>query len=178
MSPCKTIGGAQRVVVKPAALRVLRERNGVAGSIAIQSAQYSSAHPNTTDYPRCQQVLGGAEGPLDAPELLVAQHRRQRREIGVGAQHEEAVEAGIVISFGAVDGEVAFARDLEEAAITGVANQCLVALAKLPPQCGDDALPHLIARSVALHDLQVDAPLRLLTAEIHVRLVWYAQIDA
>src|SRR5580700_8016989 len=45
-------------------------------------------------------------------------------------------------------------------------------------QCGDDALPHLIARSVALHDLQVDAPLRLLPAEIHVRLVWCAQIDA
>src|ERR1700730_7872576 len=45
-------------------------------------------------------------------------------------------------------------------------------------QCGDDALPHLIARSVALHDLQVDAPLRLLAAEIHVRLVWCAQIAA
>jgi hypothetical protein len=41
MSPCKTIGGAQRVVVKPAARWVLRERNGVAGSIAIQSVQYS-----------------------------------------------------------------------------------------------------------------------------------------
>src|SRR5580704_751949 len=46
-----------------------------------------------------------------------------------------------------------------------------------PSQCGDDALPHPIARSVALHDLQVDAPLRLLPAEIHVRLVWCAQID-
>ena len=45
-------------------------------------------------------------------------------------------------------------------------------------QRGDDALPHLITRSVALHDLQVDAPLRLLAAEIHVRLVWCAQIDA
>ena len=88
------------------------------------------------DRPGCQQVLGGAEGLLDAPELLVAQHRRQRSEIGVGAQHEEVVEAGIVIRLGAIDGEVAFARGLEEAAIAGVANQRLVALAKLPFQRG------------------------------------------
>ena len=37
-------------------------------------------------------------------------------------------------------------------------------------QCRDHPLANLIAGTVALHDLQVDAPLRLFAAEVHVRL--------
>ena len=45
-----------------------------------------------------------------------------------------------------------------------------------PPQGGDHALPYLIAGSMALDDLQVDAPLRLLAAEVHARdSIWCAQ---
>jgi hypothetical protein len=45
-----------------------------------------------------------------------------------------------------------------------------------PPQGGDHALPYLIAGSMALDDLQVDAPLRLLAAEVHAPdSIWCAQ---
>ena len=39
-----------------------------------------------------------------------------------------------------------------------------------PPERRDHPLAHLIAGPMALHDLQVDAPLRLFAAEVHVRL--------
>ena len=43
------------------------------------------------DRPCGQQMLCCPEGLFDSPELLVAKHREQRVEIGVGAQHEHAV---------------------------------------------------------------------------------------
>jgi hypothetical protein len=76
-------------------------------------------------------VLRRSEGLLDCPELLVAQHRGKRIEISIGAQHEHAIEAGVLLGLGAVDGEVALAHGLEEAAIAGVADQRLVALREL-----------------------------------------------
>jgi len=39
-----------------------------------------------------------------------------------------------------------------------------------PSECRDHALTHLITGTVAFDDLQVDASLRLLAAEIHARL--------
>src|SRR5262245_16990814 len=42
------------------------------------------------DRPSGEQVLGGAEGLLHRPQLLVAEHGLERIEIGVGAQHEDA----------------------------------------------------------------------------------------
>jgi hypothetical protein len=42
-----------------------------------------------------------------------------------------------------------------------------------PSECRDHALTHLISGTVAFDDLQVDASLRLLAAEVHVRIgVW------
>src|SRR5262249_44240888 len=39
-----------------------------------------------------------------------------------------------------------------------------------PSQCGDHPLADLVTGAMALHDLQIEATLRLLAAEIHARL--------
>ena len=44
------------------------------------------------DRPGGEEVLGRTEGLLHPPKLLVAEHGLERVEIGVGAQHEDAVE--------------------------------------------------------------------------------------
>jgi hypothetical protein len=54
------------------------------------------------DRPCGEQVLGGAEGPLDGSQMLVAQHRSQRIEVSVGAQHEHAVEFGVCLGLRAM----------------------------------------------------------------------------
>jgi len=43
------------------------------------------------DRPSREEMLGGTEGLLHGPQLLVAMHGVERIEIGVGAQHEDAV---------------------------------------------------------------------------------------
>ena len=48
------------------------------------------------DRPRREQALGGAEGLFHHRQLLVAKHGIERREVGVGAQHEDAVELGLL----------------------------------------------------------------------------------
>ena len=58
------------------------------------------------DRPGGDEMLGGAEGVLDRPQVLVAQHGAQRIEVGVGAQGEDAVEARVVLDPGPIDGEV------------------------------------------------------------------------
>jgi hypothetical protein len=49
------------------------------------------------DWPGHQQVLRGPEGLLQGPKLLVAEHGFERVELGVGAQHEHAVELGVLL---------------------------------------------------------------------------------
>src|SRR5262249_35252816 len=85
------------------------------------------------DWPGCEQMFGGPEDLLNGPKLLVTKHRLQRLEIGVGAQHEDAIELRIVLNFGLIDGKVVFADrlEIEIATVTGIANQCLVALGEL-----------------------------------------------
>src|SRR4029077_9154573 len=91
------------------------------------------------DRPGGEEVLLGSEGLLDARKLLVAKHCLERVEIGVGAQHEDAVEPGVLLGLGAVDGEVAGAFGHEKAAVVrqeltmraGVADERLVALLEL-----------------------------------------------
>src|SRR6266481_3575991 len=77
-----------------------------------------------------EQVLGGSEGLLHGPQLLVAEHGFERVEIGVGAQHENAVEPFLVLNLVRVDREVLIADRLQVAAIAGVADERLVALAE------------------------------------------------
>ena len=90
-------------------------------------------------------MLCGAEGLLDGPELLVAQHGGQRIEVGVGAQHEHAVEPGVFVSLAAIDREVTVADGLEEATVPGVADQRLVAAVQLPFERGQTSPPSVTA---------------------------------
>ncbi len=109
------------------------------------------------DRPRLEQTLGRAERPFHGPKLFVDEHRLERREIGVGAQHEHAVELLVLLDSFAVDGEAVALRVLEETAVSLVADEALVALLQLPLQGGDDrravggVLGHLV--EVAAHDI-------------------------
>src|SRR5918911_3203512 len=72
----------------------------------------------------------GSEGLFHGPKLLGAQHGLERVQVGVGAQHENAIE--LRLRLGMVDGEVARADGGEKAAEPGVADQRLVAALELP----------------------------------------------
>jgi hypothetical protein len=85
-----------------------------------------------------EQVLGGSEGLLHGPQLLVAQHGFERVEIGVGAQHEDAIELLLFLNLVGVDCEVLVADRLQIAAVAGIADQRLVALRKLTRERGED----------------------------------------
>ena len=84
---------------------------------------------------------GGAwrtEGLLHRPKLLVAEHGLERVEIGIGAQHEDAVELLLLLDLVGIDREVLAADRLEVTPKAGVADQRLVALGELALQRGDD----------------------------------------
>ena len=72
------------------------------------------------------------------PQLLVAEHGLERIEIGVGAQHEDAVELLLFLDLVGIDREVLIADRLQVAPKAGVADQRLVALGELPLQRGHD----------------------------------------
>ena len=76
-------------------------------------------------------MLGCSEGLLHRPQLLVAEHGLERIEIGVGAQHEDAVELSLLLDLVGIDCEVLVADRLEVAPKAGVADQRLVALGEL-----------------------------------------------
>ena len=92
------------------------------------------------DRPGGQQGLGAAEQLLDSLQIAVAQHRLERVERGVGAQHEDAVEAGVLGDPLVVDREADLGR-LQEAAVAEVADQRLVAVPERLAQAGHDRLP-------------------------------------
>ena len=93
------------------------------------------------DRSRGEQALGRAERPLDPPQLLVAEHGFERREIGVGPEHEDAVELGVLFRLGPIDGEMVVAGRRQETAVAFVADEGLVALLQLPLQRGQDRGP-------------------------------------
>jgi hypothetical protein len=80
-------------------------------------------------------------GRLDCPQLLVAQHRLQRIETGVGVQYKDPVEAGLRFGLGMVDGKMAGARGLQKTAIAGIADQRLVAALQLPGEAVENGPP-------------------------------------
>ena len=67
------------------------------------------------DRPGGEQVLGCSEGLLHRPQLLVAEHGLEWIEIGVGAQHEDAVELLLLLDLVGVDREVLVADRLQVA---------------------------------------------------------------
>ena len=74
------------------------------------------------DRPGRQQMFCGPEGLLNRPKLLVAEHGVERVEVGIGAQHEDAIELRVALDLGLIDGEVVFAYRLEVAPVPGIAN--------------------------------------------------------
>src|SRR6202040_1116598 len=75
------------------------------------------------------------------PQLLVAQHGLERVQVGIGAQHEDAVEPLLFLDPFGVNCEMIFADRLEVAAVAGVADKSLVALRELTLQGGEDRDP-------------------------------------
>ena len=69
----------------------------------------------------------GAEDVLDHPAVAIAQDDLERGELGVGAQHIDAVEEGVEGNAARVDFEAAPGFEAEKAAITAVAHQAFVA---------------------------------------------------
>jgi hypothetical protein len=48
------------------------------------------------DRPRPHHGLGSQEQFFDLQQVAISQHRLQRRDLGVGAQHEDAIEASLL----------------------------------------------------------------------------------
>jgi hypothetical protein len=90
------------------------------------------------DRPGREQVLGGSEGLLHRPQLLVAEHGFERVELGVGTQHEDAIEPLLFLDLVGIDREVLIADRLQVTPKAGVADQRLVAFGELPLQRGED----------------------------------------
>jgi hypothetical protein len=70
--------------------------------------------------------------------LLVAEHRLERIEIGVGTQHEDAIEFLLFLDLVEIDREVLIADRLQITPKIAVADQRLVAFGKLVLQRGED----------------------------------------
>jgi len=71
-------------------------------------------------------ALRRSERPFHPPQILVAKHRFKRREIGVGAQHEDAVELDVLFRPGPIDGGTVVAARGEETTIAlGAATRLL-----------------------------------------------------
>src|SRR5450759_4308501 len=90
------------------------------------------------DRARGEQALRCAEDLLHHGQLLVAKHDLDRGEVGVGAQHEDAIEPGVFLGLGAIDDEAILASGRQEAAITAIADECLVTLLQLPFEGGEN----------------------------------------
>ena len=99
------------------------------------------------DRARPQDRLGAAEQVFHLEQVAVARHRLQRRHPGIGAQHEDAVEAGALLGqLAGIDLErrarlsVAAPRPAQVAAVGGIADQRLVAARQLLAEPGNDRL--------------------------------------
>ena len=89
------------------------------------------------DRPGGEQRLCGSEGVLDGQQVAVAQDDLEGGDFCVGAQYEEAVEAGISLDLGAVDDKAVALGRLQETAEALVGDQRLVALGELALEAGD-----------------------------------------
>ena len=83
------------------------------------------------DRPGDEQALRCAKRPLHYRQSLVTEHGFDRREIGVGTQHEET--SNFASSSPWRSGEMAFGSHREEAAIALVADEGLTAFIDLLP---------------------------------------------
>jgi hypothetical protein len=91
--------------------------------------------------------FGTAEQVFDLQQIAVAQHGLQRRDPGIGAQHEETVVAGLVGELSGIDlkGRAGLAvggrHPTQVAAVGGITDQRLIAARQLLGEPCDDRLP-------------------------------------
>lgn len=79
------------------------------------------------DRPDVKARLGGSEQGFNLEQIAIADDGLERCNPGIGAQHGDAVEAGLVGQLAQIDLE-AFAAGLDVAPVSRVADQRLVAL--------------------------------------------------
>jgi len=116
-----------------------------------------------------QRRLGPAEQVLDLQEIAVSEDRLERRDAGIGAQHEDAVEAGLLGELAGIDLEGGAASGLAQVTpVGGVADQGLVAPLELLFKAGDDGLTVglVFLGLVAADDVARAAGLDLLDEEL------------
>src|ERR1700678_155736 len=89
------------------------------------------------DRARADNGFGGSENVFHDPSLAIAQCNHERRDPGIGADDIDAVELGRGGDALGIDGEVAIAFGLEEAAKAFVADHGLVALPQGLVQSGE-----------------------------------------
>ena len=126
--------------------------------------------------PRPHDGLATPEEVLHLQEIAVAQDRLQRRDFGVGAQDENAVELRLVSQLAGVDLEDLFALGLlvftQIPPVAGVANQSLIATLQLILQGGDNGfavLPVFFRLGfVAADDVTLAIDLDLLDEELRL----------
>jgi hypothetical protein len=83
------------------------------------------------DRARGEKALRCAEDLLHHRQLLIAKHDFKRREVRVGAQHEDAIEPGVLLGLGTIDDEAILTSGRQEAVIAAI-----VAFLQLPFQRG------------------------------------------
>jgi hypothetical protein len=71
-------------------------------------------------------------------KIVDTTHGFERVEIGVGAQHEDAIELLLLLDLVGIDGEVLIAHRFQVTPKAGVADQRLVAFRQLALQRGED----------------------------------------
>jgi hypothetical protein len=83
------------------------------------------------DWARVEYRLALAKQLLDLQQLAVSQHGLQRRHVGNGSQHEDAIKARLLGELAGIDLKCPFTSDCASltqiAAIGGIADQCLLA---------------------------------------------------
>ena len=87
---------------------------------------------------RGEQAFRGSERALHHPQMFVAKHGFERREIGVGAQHEGSVELYVLLRLGAIDDEMVVVWRREKAPIALVADKGFIAFLELTLERSQD----------------------------------------
>ena len=87
---------------------------------------------------RGEQAFRGSERALHHPQMFVAKHGFERREIGVRAEHEDSVELGVLLRLGAIDDKVVVVWRREKAPIALVADKGLITFPQPTLERGQD----------------------------------------
>ena len=87
---------------------------------------------------RGEQAFRRSERALHHPQMFVAKHGFERREIGVRAEHEDSVELGVLLRLGAIDDEMVVVWRREKAPIALVADKGFIAFLQLTLERGQD----------------------------------------